>query len=171
MSAGDRPARGFTVREALPADIDAVVALERATEHAPRWQREMYEEIVRSVDPSVPTADVRRHLVLAKGEDGQVVGFAVGSVHLALPDLAVLESVGVAAAARRAGAGRALCEAIIEWCRRHDAAQIGLEVRGQSAGAIALYTRLGFAETGRRRGYYADPMDDAIILRMELTGS
>jgi ribosomal-protein-alanine N-acetyltransferase len=43
-----------------------------------------------------------------------------------------------------------------------------LEVRASSAGAIALYTGLGFVEAGRRPGYYAEPKDDAVLMRLEL---
>lgn len=39
-----------------------------------------------------------------------------------------------------------------------------LEVRPSNAAAIALYTRFGFREAGRRRNYYDLPKEDALIL-------
>jgi ribosomal-protein-alanine N-acetyltransferase len=43
-----------------------------------------------------------------------------------------------------------------------------LEVRAGGAGAIALYEGLGFTVTGRRRGYYREPAEDALLMEMEL---
>ena len=43
-----------------------------------------------------------------------------------------------------------------------------LEVRAGSVGAIALYEGLGFVVVGRRRGYYREPVEDALLMRLEL---
>jgi ribosomal protein S18 acetylase RimI-like enzyme len=43
-----------------------------------------------------------------------------------------------------------------------------LEVRQSNRPARALYLSLGFIETGRRHGYYADPVEDAIQMRFEM---
>jgi ribosomal-protein-alanine N-acetyltransferase len=79
-----------------------------------------------------------------------------------------LESVVVADAARRAGIGRVLCGAVIDWCLSQDATEIALEVRAGSAGAIALYQGLRFVEVGRRAGYYSEPEEDALLMRLKL---
>jgi ribosomal-protein-alanine N-acetyltransferase len=42
-----------------------------------------------------------------------------------------------------------------------------LEVRDGNDGAIALYEGLGFTQLGRRRGYYRDTGDDALVLVRE----
>jgi ribosomal-protein-alanine N-acetyltransferase len=81
-----------------------------------------------------------------------------------------LESVAVAQEERRRGVGRALCVAVIEWCQRQGAKEMELEVRVGSGGAIALYEGLGFVATGRRRGYYREPGEDALLMGMELRG-
>ena len=39
-----------------------------------------------------------------------------------------------------------------------------LEVRSHNQAAIALYEKLGFRNAGRRKGYYDDPPDDALIM-------
>jgi ribosomal-protein-alanine N-acetyltransferase len=151
------------LRAARASDLDAIVALERATEHAPHWPPAAYAA---NLDSTAP----QRCLIVAE-TDAEIAGFAAGLMHPALQDspqrVAELESVVVAASARRAGIGRAVCNAVIEWCRTHGATEMVLEVRATSTGAIALYTGLGFTQTGRRPRYYRDPEDDAVVMRLE----
>ena len=45
-----------------------------------------------------------------------------------------------------------------------DAEQVSLEVRASNASAIALYERLGFAIAGRRKGFYQNPREDALVM-------
>ena len=82
--------------------------------------------------------------------------------------IAELESVVVSASARRAGIGRALCRAVLDWSRSQGATELVLEVRASSSAAIALYAGLGFTLAARRPRYYRDPDDDALLMRMEL---
>lgn len=84
--------------------------------------------------------------------------------------VAELESVAVAERVRRKGVGRALCRAAMEWAQGRAAEVIELEVRASSMGALALYRSLGFRETGVRRGYYRDPMEDAVLMSASLRG-
>lgn len=154
---------GVRVRTAGVTDLDAVVALERSIVEAPHWGAAEYAAIVASGDDGV-----RRCLFVAEVE-GRVVGFAVGKVIGAGPEgSAELESVAVDVAARRMGAGRALCGVVVEWCREVGSAVVELEVRAASSGAIALYEGLGFGVVGRRPGYYRDPADDALLMRLGL---
>ncbi len=154
---------GFCVRTGGVGDLAAVVALEQAVAEAPHWGEAEYGAIVRVQD-----GGVRRCLLVAEAE-GRVVGFAVGKVVGAGVDaLAELESVVVDGALRRMGVGRELCGAVVGWSRGQGAATVELEVRAESAGAMALYAGLGFVEEGRRRAYYDAPKDDAVLMRLEL---
>jgi [ribosomal protein S18]-alanine N-acetyltransferase len=150
------------VRAGVAADVEDVVLLERATEFAPHWAVEEYAAIVNDA------GEVRRRLLVAEGEEG-LVGFAVGKVvRLGVETVAELESVAVKVEARRWGIGRRLCEAVIDWCRAGGAAAVELEVRAGSGGAIGLYEGLGFKGAGVRRGYYREPVDDALLMRLDL---
>jgi ribosomal-protein-alanine N-acetyltransferase len=155
---------GFRVRTAEMADLPGVVALEREIAEAPHWVEAEYAAIVRAgVDGSV-----RRCLLVAEAE-GRLLGFAVGKViGLGADGVAELESVAVEAAARRGGVGRALCRAVVAWCRGQGAAALELEVRAGSRGAIALYAGLGFVVAGRRAAYYREPVEDAVLMRLDL---
>jgi len=147
------------IRPAKASDLDALFALERSIPTAPHWPRRAYDSILAD-DIFAP----RRCLIVAEGRE--LLGFAVGVVHPAGD--AELESVAVAESARRQGVGGALCAAVANWCCRQGASELLLEVRAASAGAIALYTKLGFAGVGRRTGYYRQPEDDAVVMRMRL---
>jgi len=145
------------VRMACMDDLTEMIELERGVGEAPHWSEEAYAEIVRG-------DGVRRCLFVAE-LDGGVVGFTVGKV---VVGLAELESVAVRADVRRSGVGRKLSEAMIQWSRREHSEAVELEVRAKSVGAIALYVTLGFVEVGRRRAYYREPNDDAVLMRLEL---
>ena len=43
-----------------------------------------------------------------------------------------------------------------------------LEVRGSNKAAMELYTKLGFREVGRRRGYYSKGGEDAVLMDLDL---
>jgi ribosomal-protein-alanine N-acetyltransferase len=49
-----------------------------------------------------------------------------------------------------------------------DVSRINLEVRASNHPALALYARHGFRETGRRIGYYAEPVEDAELMCLDL---
>jgi ribosomal protein S18 acetylase RimI-like enzyme len=153
----------MTFRIANTTDIEAVIQLEQATAEAPHWSESEYVAML------VPASGaVRRCLFVAEVEHG-LIGFAVGKViGMGFESSSELESVAVSSDARRAGVGRSLCAAVIDWCQARGAVAIELEVRAASVGAIALYSGLGFVVEGRRRGYYQAPLDDAVLMRLKL---
>ena len=81
-----------------------------------------------------------------------------------------VEVIQVAAhpAARREGHGRALMERVIGLARARGDLRVLLEVRPSNAAAVALYRALGFADVGRRAGYYDDG-EDALVMALPLT--
>ena len=68
---------------------------------------------------------------------------------------------------RRCGIARMLIEALVMALKEHESHCLTLEVRASNEPAIALYAALGFTEAGRRRNYYRNPKEDALILRKE----
>ena len=153
------------IRPACAGDLEVILALERAAETAPHWPRSAYAATVEPAQPGRP----QRCLFVAESEDGSIAGFAGGVLH-EMGATAELESVAVSPVFRRAGIGRLLCIAVLDWSRQRGATAIALEVRAASTAAIALYTSLGFTAVGRRPRYYRDPEDDALLLRLALSG-
>src|SRR5216683_2550774 len=130
---------GFRVRVAEAADVVGVVALERGIAEAPHWAEAEYAAMV---DADKADSAVRRCFFVGEAE-GRLLGFAVGKVIGSNGEgVGELESVGVRA--------------------------LELEVRAGSAGAIALYSGVGFVVAGRRAGYYREPVEDAVLMRLDL---
>jgi len=158
-----------SIRAAVSADIEAVADLDRRTQNVPHWSVADYLAALSPADGPGRAPGTRRCFFVAEAWP-EIVGFAVGRVTVLEAEvLAELESVAVAESLRRAGIGRALCGAVIAWARRQGAAQIELEVRSRSYGPIALYNSLGFVTAGVRPGYYRDPADDAVLMRLALS--
>ena len=103
-----------------------------------------------------------RWLVAVEGE--QVLGY-VGSQTVL--DESDMMNLAVDPAFRRRGIARALVLALIEQLREMGSRQLTLEVRASNESAQALYAQLGFERVGRRKNYYLNPREDALILRKE----
>ena len=93
-----------------------------------------------------------------------VIGFAglwmlAGEAHIT--------NIAVRAKHRRRGFGEALLIGIIELAVRLDAHLITLEVRASNRDAQKLYAKYGFVRVGRRRGYYTDNREDAVLMTIE----
>ena len=150
----------FLVRAGLAKDVAKIIELERATANAPHWAEAEYVAMAERRT----TEYVRREIFIAESND-ELIGFAVGKI---VGDLAEVESVAVDAHARRRGIGKGLCRAIVDWAGAQGAQIVELEVRAASGGAIGLYRSLGFTSEGLRPAYYSDPIDDAVLMRLDL---
>ena len=82
-----------------------------------------------------------------------------------------IENVVVAAGFLRRGIASELVHELIQRAQSEAAPAILLEVRESNLPARGLYEKHGFREVGRRRAYYRDPVEDAILyaLRLRLT--
>ena len=93
--------------------------------------------------------------------DGVPAGY--GGMHFVCGE-GYIDNIAVLPAMRRCGIGKTIVESLINFAERHNGVFVSLEVRESNAPAIALYTKLNFQETGRRRGFYTKPPEDALIL-------
>lgn len=150
------------VRRAETADLDRVMQIDRSAAAASHWSLGMYAKYVNRTREQL----FHRCLLVAVADEG-VIGFAVGSF-LEGDEAAVLESVVVDVARRRNGIATALFEAIADWAKVQGARAVELEVRAANEAARALYAGLQFVESGRRKNYYSDPVDDAILMALRL---
>ena len=151
---------GTRVRRMGAADIDAVMEIAAKTDHAPRWGRAAY---VAAIDPE---NEPRRVALVAERDGDGLAGFVVSAV---LPGAeAELESIVTAVIHQRRGVARELFAKLKHELRRQGVREVMLEVRDANHSAQAFYRFLGFREEGRRPGYYADPVEDAVLMRLGL---
>jgi [ribosomal protein S18]-alanine N-acetyltransferase len=97
--------------------------------------------------------------------DRQGQGFVLAWV---VADEAEILTLAVAPEARRRGLGAALVREAARLAQARGAAALHLEVAEDNLAARALYAKLGFAEAGRRLGYYAAGAMNAIVMRRTL---
>lgn len=149
----------MNIRAAEPADIPAIVKIERSCDTAAHWSEAEYANMF--VDDAVP----RLALV---ADEALIAGFIV--VRSAGPEWEI-ENVAVAPDHRGRGIGLLLVQAVIARAISQDVRQIHLEVRASNHAARRLYQRAGFHEIGVRAGYYDKPVEEAVQYRWEWLSS
>ncbi len=97
--------------------------------------------------------------------EGDTVAGYIGSQ--TVMDESDMMNVAVHPDFRRKGIAEALVNTLVENLSKMGSRCLTLEVRASNAPAIALYEKLGFSEIGRRKNYYRNPREDALILRKE----
>ena len=65
---------------------------------------------------------------------------------------------------RRKGYGAAITRALLRHAKDAKLESVSLEVRASNTAAIELYKKAGFAEAGRRKGFYAKPTEEALVM-------
>jgi ribosomal-protein-alanine N-acetyltransferase len=152
---GDGRAAADPVRPAGLGDLDAILELEALCFQDP-WSD---EALLAELRPH------RRRRPLVVEVDGRVRGVAL-VWHVA--DELHLVSLGIHPEYRRRGLATRLLHELCRYGRRHAVRLITLEVREHNEGARRFYLRHGFMEVARRRGYYPDTSEDALVLLLPL---
>jgi ribosomal-protein-alanine acetyltransferase len=141
----------FRVRPATPADLPALLGLDRGAPAAAHWSEADYRRLFAEAG--------RVALVI---EDGSVEGFIIGR------DLGSeweIENIVIAGSAQRRGLGTRLVQELLELAQTQGAQAVFLEVRESNRAARALYSKFGFVESRRRKSYYRNPDEDAIVCK------
>lgn len=81
-------------------------------------------------------------------------------------DEGYITNVAVQPNARRQGVARQLLAALECQAKARDLSFITLEVRESNAPAIALYEAAGYAAAGKRKGFYSQPREDALLMTL-----
>lgn len=131
-------------------DAGALVALESRCEGAAQWGEPAYHDF---------TASGFTGWAATRGN--VMVGFIV--VRSVADEMEIM-NLGVEPDSRRQGIAARLIVRATEEGRRAGVKRAYLEVRESNATARAFYSSLGFAEQGRRKHYYSQPIEDALVL-------
>ncbi len=96
---------------------------------------------------------------------GGVVGYIVfwlieGEVHIM--------SIAVRSDLRRLGIGTEILRRSLARAKELGGRYVFLEVRENNSAAISLYTKAGLSVEYKRKGYYTDTREDALIMAREL---
>lgn len=152
-------AQGFEITRMTEHDLLAVVEIEE-TCGLSRWGWDAYYNELAQGRGALMLVARPSHLDEEQGGEN-VLGFIAARSTL---DEVHINNVAVLPSFRRRGIGLALLERVLMDGARMGARKAILEVRAGNAAAQALYGRQGFEVVGRRRDYYADPPEDALVM-------
>lgn len=154
----EREAAAPTVRPMTVEDLDEVLVIERASFQTP-WSRGAFQyELTQN--------RVARCLVVREGRalSGYLCLWEIGrEIHVT--------NVAVDPARRRRGLARLLLGTVLEDARARAIELVFLEVRPTNSDAVRLYESLGFRVIGRRKGYYFDTGEDALVMEATLAAA
>jgi len=136
------------IRSAALNDVPAILAIEQPAPGAAHWTSEQYNKLVNS------------GVVLVAEAAGQLCGFVCAQ---AVAGEWEIENVVVSAEFLRRGIANELVRELIRRAKSEAASAMLLEVRESNLPARGLYEKHGFCEVGRRRVYYTDPVEDAVL--------
>lgn len=153
-----------TIRPATLADIDSLLALDRSSLTAAHWTEQQYRQLFEAGDASERLVIVAEHSSSETGLN-KITAFLVAQ---RVASEWELENIVVAPDQRRRGLGERLLQFLFAQATQAQGEAIFLEVRESNAAARAFYENLGFEQAGRRKGYYADRLQDAIVYRRML---
>lgn len=126
---------------------------------AAHWSRAQYKAVVAAGASDGIT------LVADDSTVDQIVGFLVA---VRVVDDWEIENVIVAEPWRRQHIAHRLVHAFLEMLPSNSPCSVLLEVRESNVPAHRLYEKIGFTREGRRKDYYRNPTEDAILYRLPL---
>lgn len=144
----------ITLRRMSESDAECVARIQAASPEASDWKPSeylQYESWVAEVEAGGDTT----------GDAGHVVGFL--AIRATASGEAEVLNMAVDPVWRRRGVARTL----LDGARLGRFEEVYLEVRESNAGAIRLYESLGFRRAGIRSGYYKQPVEAGIVMKLQ----
>lgn len=141
------------IRPATLADCAALAEIDGSGNPSP-WSAKQFQSALES----------RSETVLVHETDGCIGGFIVWQ---SVCDESELHLIATAPTYRRQGIAAALLAEWFQTASSQGVTRLFLEVRAGNGAAQALYRKYGFAESGRRKGYYSLPdggREDAVLM-------
>lgn len=139
------------IRKAELADIARLVELSADAHTTSQWNAQQFLRLINASEK----------LCLVADEEEKVYGFAIAGI---AADEMEIENILVAETHRLRGWGRELLQRLLDQAHERGIKKVFLEVRESNLPAIMLYRSFGFSESGRRKDYYSNPTEDALML-------
>lgn len=143
------------IRKMLESDVTAVADIEQRI-FSDAWSEDIFEE----------SLEYDNQFFWVLTEDEKIVGYC--GLMIVLDEGQIL-NIAVDEPYRRSGFGRMLMNAMLDYGRENGVTFFTLEVRESNFSAIKMYENFGFEETGRRKGYYTEPVETAVLMDLKTT--
>jgi len=145
--------QSVTIREMKESDLEEILAIEKVS-FADPWSRRLFKETL-SFPHSV-------NFVL-QGATGAVLGYI--NFYL-IGEEAHMLNLAIHPGWRKKGLASQLLNHAIDFLKQRRATHFFLEVREGNLGAIRLYSKFGFEHIGRRKRYYVETNEDALVMHL-----
>ena len=159
------------VRPAKPSDQPRLVEIASHSATAAQWNQAEYLKLFSLDEPGAQPqveagtkTQLQSRITLVVEQDASVVGFIVGRQ---VEDEWEIENIAVTGTARRRGLGSRLVGELLDLVRSRGGKSVFLEVRESNRAARSLYEKWAFIEVGRRKMYYQNPAEDALVLKFK----
>lgn len=145
------------------SDVKRVLEIEQRTGLS-SWSESHYTDLIKNPDSFAAIARHKREVVgfivariiASRGNDAE--SFAEADIF----------NIGVLQAHQGKGIGGSLIETFLSAARKHKVERVWLEVRQSNQKAIEFYSRNGFTNTQIRKDFYSQPMENALIMKLEM---
>lgn len=142
------------IRRAVPNDAIGIAALEKECFPDPWCEKDILAYICAEDGMAYTALD-----------DGKLAAYLIGRV---IAPEGEIYRIAVSKEHRRRGLGYRLLSFALKSERGNGLETTFLEVRSKNDAALALYRAYGFRECGKRKNYYHNPDDDAVVMILGL---
>jgi [ribosomal protein S18]-alanine N-acetyltransferase len=143
-------------REMIFGDIPAVLEIEKEC-FLSAWSFEGYKNELLRDDAKIVIAENK----------GEITGFAATRLITSANEGEIL-NIAVRRQFQNQGIGTLLLKEIIDFFKSNAIKSVWLEVRKSNFTARDFYRRNGFILCGERKNYYTNPLEDALVMKLNL---
>ena len=140
------------IRRARPDDSCGIEALEQLSFSDPWSKKDIFSYICSEWGMCFVAVD-----------EGEVIAYLIGKI---IAPEGEIYRIAVRPDKRGRGIGYRLLSFSLKSERGRGLENVFLEVRTKNTAAISLYKSYGFKEIDIRKGYYKNPVDDAIVMML-----
>jgi ribosomal-protein-alanine acetyltransferase len=141
----------IAIQKAEAPDIEAVYNIEIEESSHP-WKKSYFLAEISN--------DISYFFICRDLESGDIAGYIVFWI---IEDTLEIHNLAVKEPFKRRGIATALLDFMVTRAQQEKVKEMFLEVRESNQNAVALYKKLGFKPKGRRKYYYNNPPEDALI--------
>ena len=155
ITEGFDKAHAIRIKDADESTVEELFSLERECFGDEAWSRESIRGAL----------DNDSYITVAVRRGGALAAMACA---VAVRDEAEITKVAVLPEFRRQGLARLALDELSRLLSESGVKRLLLEVREGNTAALTLYGSLGFTKYSSRRGYYASPREDAVLMEKRI---